>query len=96
MGARDLTKTDALDLNVGRWGNSLAVRLPADIARQLGVAEGGTLHVERNKDNTWTLSAKSAKKPFDKAQWMAQARKHLAAMPSSPSVMQEMREGARY
>lgn len=96
MGSRDLTNTTALDLNVGRWGNSLAVRLPAELARQLGIAEGSTLQVARNDDNTLTISAKQAKKPFDKAKWAAQARKHLAAMPPSPSVMREMRDAARY
>lgn len=96
MGTRDLDTTDALDLNVGRWGNSLAVRLPAELARQLGIAEGSTLHVERNRDNTLTVSARAGKEPFDKARWLAQARRHLATMPSSPSVMQELRDGARY
>ena len=96
MGARDLTNTDAVDLNVGRWGNSLAVRLPADLARQLGIAEGSTLHVARNRDNTLTVSAREGRKPFDKAKWVAQARRHLATMPSSPSVIEEMRNTARY
>jgi len=27
----------ASDLPVGRWGNSLAVRIPAKLARELGV-----------------------------------------------------------
>lgn len=29
-----------LELKVSRWGNSLAVRLPADLVRELGLAEG--------------------------------------------------------
>lgn len=95
MGGRDIP-TEDIDLNVGRWGNSLAVRLPASLARVLGVSEGDTLHVSRNKDNTLTVSAKAAKKPFDKALWTAQARAHLAGMPSSPSVIRELRDGARY
>ena len=96
MGKRDLTGIDGLDLNVGRWGNSLAVRLPIDLARQLGIAEGSTLHVERNEDNTLTVSRKQVKKVFDQAKWREQARKHLATMPSSPSVIREIRAGARY
>ncbi len=96
MGKRDSTDTAALDLNVGRWGNSLAVRLPIELARQLGIAEGSTLHVERNNDNTLTISPRPMKKVFDQAQWLAQARQHLATMPSSPSVMREMRDSARY
>jgi antitoxin MazE len=96
MGARDLTHTEALDLNVGRWGNSLAVRLPADLAKQLGIAEGSTLHVERQKDNSLRLSATAAKKPLDKAVWLVRAKKHLTTMPRTESVIREMRDGARY
>ena len=96
MGKCDLTPAQALDLNVGRWGNSLAVRLPVDLARQLGIVEGSTLHVERNEDNTLTVSARQEKKVFDQATWQAQARQHLDTMPSSSSVMREIRDGARY
>lgn len=96
MGARDLTPTDAIDLNVGRWGNSLAVRLPADLARQLGIAEGSTLHVQRQNDNSLRLSAGPAKKPLSQAEWLARARKHLATMPRTESVVREMRDGARF
>lgn len=93
MGANDLTK---LELNVGRWGNSLAVRLPAELARALGLVEGSTVQLARNADQTYTLSARAARKPFDKAAWQARARAHLASMPPSESVIREMRDGARY
>ena len=96
MGARDPQVGDELDLNVGRWGNSLAVRLPAELARQLGITEGATLHAVRQKDNSLRLSAKPVKTPLSKAEWLARARKHLASMPRSASVIREMRDGARY
>ena len=96
MGARELQTGEALDLNVGRWGNSLAVRLPAELARSLGITEGATLHVARNKDNTLTVSALRPRKPFDKAKWLEEARQHLASMPPTESVIREMRDGARY
>jgi antitoxin MazE len=96
MGARELQTDQALDLNVGRWGNSLAVRLPAELARSLGIAEGGTLHVARNKDNTLTVSAQRPRKQFDKAEWLKEAKRHLASMTPSKSVIREMRDAARY
>ena len=96
MGKRDLTDIGALDLNVGRWGNSLAVRLPIELARQLGIAEGSTLHATREKDNSLRLSATSVKKPMTQAEWLISAKKHLATMPRSESVIREMRDGARY
>jgi antitoxin MazE len=34
-------------MKVSRWGNSLAVRLPADLVRQLGLKEGD--YVERDR-----------------------------------------------
>jgi antitoxin MazE len=32
-----------MELQINRWGNSLAVRLPAGLARDIGVNEGSTL-----------------------------------------------------
>ena len=93
MGANESNK---LELSVGRWGNSLAVRLPADLARELGVTEGSTLHLTRQADQSFALSARSQRKPFDKAAWRAQAQAHLATMPSSASVMRALRDEARY
>jgi len=40
------TKSSRLELTVAKWGNSLAVRLPAVSARQLRVGEGDTLIAE--------------------------------------------------
>ena len=31
---------------IGRWGKNLAVRVPADIARTIGLVEGETVEVE--------------------------------------------------
>ena len=40
------TKGSRLELTVSKWGNSLAVRLPAESAKQLRVSEGDTLIAE--------------------------------------------------
>ena len=95
MGAFDPNLNTA-DLKLSRWGNSLAVRLPAGLVESLGVAEGSELSVKRNADNSITLAPKITRKPFDKAKWMAEARRHLATMSSSRSVIGEMRDSARY
>ena len=36
----------ALDLPVARWGNGLAVRISAQMARELNVTEGSVIHAE--------------------------------------------------
>ena len=35
---------------VARWGNSLAVRIPADVARTLGLKEGDDVKIRRASD----------------------------------------------
>lgn len=32
-------------MRVSKWGNSLAVRIPADVARQLGLKEGDQVEI---------------------------------------------------
>ena len=84
------------DVKLSRWGNSLAVRLPAALIESLGVAEGSELSLKLNPDNSFTLAPKTTRKPFDRAKWLKAARAHLATMPSSKSVIREMRDSARY
>ncbi len=95
MGAFDPNLNTA-DLKLRRWGNSLAVRLPAGLIQSLGFEEGSELSLTRNADDSLTLEAKRTRKPFDKAKWLAQAREHLASMPKTKSVIREMRDSARY
>lgn len=37
-------------LTLAKWGNSLAVRIPANIARSLSLSEGATLECETTND----------------------------------------------
>lgn len=37
-------------MQVARWGNSLAVRLPADLVRQLGLKEGDQIDLVKDDD----------------------------------------------
>ncbi len=36
-------------MNVGRWGNSLAVRLPKDVVEALGLKEGDAVKITAKK-----------------------------------------------
>jgi antitoxin MazE len=53
-------KAPRLQLTVSKWGNSLAVRLPAESARELGVGEGDTLIAEVATGGRLVLSAKGS------------------------------------
>ena len=39
------TKGSRMELTVSKWGNSLALRLPAESAKRIGVGEIGRAHV---------------------------------------------------
>lgn len=37
-------------MQVAKWGNSLAVRIPAELARSLGIAEGDDIQLRAAED----------------------------------------------
>jgi antitoxin MazE len=46
---------------IGRWGKSLAVRIPSDLAGRLALADGATVEVEQRDDE---LVIRKAKPPL--------------------------------
>jgi antitoxin component of MazEF toxin-antitoxin module len=59
----------SINLQIAKWGNSLALRLPAESAKRIGVGEGDTLIAEVSAD-TCTLAAHLTERvkpgePFD-------------------------------
>jgi len=81
-----------MDLQVAKWGNSLALRIPAEVVRRLGLREGATVEAQLTVDGSLSIRP---------AQW---SRKAFAieltaahdSMPMSESVMEQLRSGARY
>ena len=80
-------------LLVSKWGNSLAVRLPAESARLLGVGEGDTLLGEVAPDGRLILSAEA--RAIGKAE-ARRMRKFLSGQKVTTSVVRDMRRSARY
>lgn len=39
-----------MQVHVSRWGNSLGVRLPKELAQRLGIGEGSRLDVREERD----------------------------------------------
>ena len=87
------TKGLRVELMVSKWGNSLAVRLPAESARQLGVGEGDTLIGEIAAGGRLVLSAEA--RAIGKAR-VRRMREFLARQKVTAPVVGEMRRGARY
>jgi antitoxin MazE len=81
-----------MNLLVAKWGNSLALRIPADVVRSFGIKEGDSVKACLTVDGGLTIRpATWDRKAY--AQELAAAR---AAMPMGQSVMDEVRRGGRY
>jgi len=48
-------------MKVARWGNSLAVRLPASLVFELGLKEGDQIKLARNPEGTFEVSSDDAR-----------------------------------
>ena len=86
-------KNARMELVVSKWGNSLAVRLPAESARRIGVGEGDTLVAEISADGRLVLAPEG--RAIGKAE-SRRLRRFLGRQKETAPVIGEMRRGARY
>lgn len=81
-----------MNLQIAKWGNSLAVRIPADYVRQIGIKEGDRLQAHLGADGALNLRpARWSREAF--AQELA---RDSQALPMGTSVMEQLRQEARY
>ena len=81
-----------MDLQVAKWGNSLALRIPAEVVRRLGLREGGTVEAQLTVDGS--LSIRPAR--WDRKAFSLELTEARSSIPMSEPVMEELRNGARY
>lgn len=81
-----------MNLQIAKWGNSLAVRIPAAYARQIGIKEGDSLQAHLGALGTLNLRpARWSRKAF--AQELVRENK---ALPRGTSVVEQLRHRSRY
>lgn len=80
-------------LQVSKWGNSLAVRLPVECTRATGLKDGDSVEASITPTGAITLVPE---KMFDKAAFLTRIAKLHASMPMTASVVEAMRQGERY
>ena len=78
---------------IRRWGNSLAVRLPADCLRQAGLREGDQIEIVVGEDGR--LSLKPLRQ-LDRSALAADLRRLQASMSLTPAVIEQCRAGERW
>ena len=79
--------------SVRRWGNSLALRLPAACLRQAGLREGDHVEIVVGEDGRLSLEPLHQ---LDRSALAADLRRLQATMPLTPSVIEECRSGERW
>ena len=80
-------------LQIAKWGNSLAVRLPLECTWAAGLQEGDSVEASITPAGAITLAPDKA---FDKAAFLTRLAKLQAAMPMTEPVVERMRQEARY
>ena len=81
-----------MDLQVAKWGNSLALRIPSAVVRQLGLRDGDTVHARLMADGALAIRPAG----WSRASFAAELVEARAALPAGASVIEEVRSGARY
>jgi antitoxin MazE len=82
-----------MKLQVAKWGNSLAVRLPAECARAAGLKEGDSVEADIGPAGNITLTPTQA---FDKSAFIKKIRKLRAGMSMTTATVESMRSEDRY
>ena len=80
-------------LQIAKWGNSLAVRLPTAATRAAGLQEGDSVEASIAPNGEITLVPAAA---FDKEAFLRRVAKLQATMPMTKPVVAQMRKDARY
>ena len=80
-------------LQIAKWGNSLAVRLPMECTRATGLRAGDSVEASITPEGGITLAPERA---FDKTAFLTRLARLHAAMPISKPVVKRMRQEARY
>jgi antitoxin MazE len=82
-----------MNLQIAKWGNSLAVRIPAEYVRQMGVREGDLFEARLGADGALSMRppAQWSRKAF-----AAELTRENKALPKGVSVMEQLRQEARY
>ena len=81
-----------MNLHIARWGNSLAVRIPAEYIKAVGIKEGDSVNATLTADGG--ISIRPAK--WDRKEFIKTISASRDALPMTEPVVERMRREARY
>ena len=82
-----------MKLLVAKWGNSLAIRLPAEYARTAGLREGDKVEADVSPTGSMTINPEQ---PFDKQAFLRRVARLRSSMKMTQPTVEEMRRNERY
>jgi antitoxin MazE len=82
----------AMNLHIAKWGNSLAMRLPADLVRRFGLRDGDSVEAQLTADGALTIRPAN----WSRRAFAAELAASRQALPVGRSVIEELRREARY
>ena len=81
-----------LQLQVAKWGNSLALRIPAVVVRRIGLKAGDSVEARLTADGGMSLRPST----WGRKAFLAELEAARQSMPQGKSVMDEVRRGGPY
>ena len=69
-------------MQVAKWGNSLAVRLPVALVQELGIQEGDELQLKASTSRVKAGASLTVTRLPSKSERLVAMRKHRAAFPA--------------
>jgi len=79
-------------LQIAKWGNSLALRIPADYVRRIGIKEGDSVEASLTADGRLSIHPVT----WDRRAFAREIKASRDVMPMGTSVIGELRRGGRY
>ena len=81
-----------MNIQISKWGNSLALRIPATFIKQIHLKEGDKVEATLTMDGSLVIKPQK----LDRKTLAKMARDLRATMKMGTSVMDEVRSEARY
>ena len=81
-----------MNIQLAKWGNSLALRIPQHLLKEANLAEGDFLNASLAPDGTIVLRTKQV----DRKSIIRELHEFRESMPMSKSVIKQLRESVRY
>jgi len=81
-----------MNIRISKWGNSLALRIPAAFIKEIQLKDGDTVEATLSSDGALVIRSQK----IDRKTLSKMAKELRDSMKMGTSVMDELRSGARY